>query len=147
MCPTLDFKGNPDRRHGAFMPESEIAGEWNFQNVQSTGGGFLVHKDTLQFYAGARSGSCKGGVKCEAAGNGAFNGNATAGTAFLRRDGFASIQPAAGAEKGVLTTEVVSFDAGTHMYVNVNLTTPTASLLVEILDDVHPEVIRKQLFW
>ena len=106
-----------------------------------------MHKDTLQFHVGGRSGSCKGGVKCEAAGHGAFNGNATTGTAFLRRDGFASVQPADGAGKGVLTTEVLSFDAGSHMYVNLNLTSATASLLVEVLrsddviDDVHPEPI------
>ena len=129
-----DFSRNPVRTAGAFLPQSKVAGEWNFQNVQSTGGAFLVHKETLQFYVGARSGSCKGGVKCEAAGHGSYNGNGTTGTAFLRRDGFASVQPSPGAARGVVTTEVLAFDAGSHMFVNVNLTEPSSTLLVEVLD-------------
>ena len=33
-----------------------------------------------------------------------------------------------------MTTEVLAFDAGSHMFVNVNLTELSSTLLVEVLD-------------
>ncbi len=68
----------PDRR--PFRPVSDKQGDWNANNVQSAGGGFLVVGDELYFYVSGRSGvpgSNKAGIL-------------TTGLATLRRDGFAS---------------------------------------------------------
>ena len=117
-------------RTEAFLPQSRTLHAWNFQNVQSVGGGFLTHRDELQFFVGARSGTCAGMPGCE---HGLFNGNATAGTAFLRRDGFASIAPATASAPSVLVTEVVQFDApAEHLFVNARLNV-SGSLVVEVL--------------
>ena len=100
---------------------SKIRHQWNFQNVQGVGGSFLVldgqplptidgrhaHArgdddaieglDALRFFVGARSGSCNGCTICTEAQlrRCALNGNASAGVASLRRDGFASLTVAA----------------------------------------------------
>jgi hypothetical protein len=75
---------------------------------------------------------------------GAWDGNATTGTATLRRDGFASLTPAATvhagavpegdvAVVGVVTTEPLVF-AGAHLFVNVNASAPTATLAIKLID-------------
>ena len=94
----------PDRR--AFCPVSDKQGEWNANNVQSAGGGFLVVGDELYFYVSGRSGR-PGGNKA---------GTCTTGLATLRRDGFASMD--AGESPGTLTTRPVRF-TGKHLFVNV----------------------------
>jgi hypothetical protein len=95
----------PDRR--AFCPISDKQGDWNANNVQSAGGGFLVVGDQLYFYVSGRTGRL-GGNKA---------GTLSTGLATLRRDGFASMD--AGETEGVLTTRPVRF-AGKHLFVNVD---------------------------
>ena len=107
----------PDRR--AFCDISDKQGDWNANNVQSAGGGFLVVGDELYFYVSGRSGR-PGGNKA---------GTLTTGLATLRRDGFASMD--AGAGGGTLTTRPVRF-AGKHLFVNVN--DLKGELRVEILN-------------
>ena len=127
-------------RSEAFLPMSEDVNTWNFQNVQSVGGGFLTHNNTLQFYVGARSGNCTGGASCK---DGQFNGNATGGTALLRRDGFASVASQDAASPAMLTTEVLRFDApASHFFLNAAINS-TGSLLVELLS--HEVVVKTSI--
>ncbi len=107
----------PDRR--AFCPISDRQGDWNANNVQSAGGGFLVVGDELYFYVSGRTGR-PGGNKA---------GDLSTGLATLRRDGFASMD--ADASGGTLTTRPVRF-SGRHLFVNVD--NPSGELRVEILD-------------
>jgi len=80
--------------------------------VQSVGGVCLVVGDRLYFYASGRTGRRN-----------------TVGLAFLRRDGFASMD--AGPEEGKLTTRPVRF-SGKHLFVNVD--DPRGELRVEVLN-------------
>jgi len=107
----------PDPR--AFLDVSDHQGDWNANNVQSAGGGFLVVGDQLYFYVSGRTGR-PGNNKA---------GTCTTGLATLRRDGFASMD--AGDEGGTLTTRLVRF-SGKHFFVNVD--DPNGELRVEILD-------------
>jgi hypothetical protein len=107
----------PDRR--AFCPVSDKQGEWNANNVQSAGGGFLVVGDELYFYVSGRSGR-PGTNKA---------GTLTTGLAVLRRDGFASMD--AGQAGGTLTTRPLRF-TGMHLFVNIDA--PEGELRVEVLD-------------
>jgi len=95
------------------IPVSEDTDAWNWSNVQSVGGGCLVVGDKLYFYASGRK----------------ARANST-GLAFLRRDGFASLD--AGPQGGVLTTRPVTFN-GRHLFVNVDA--PDGELRVEALDE------------
>jgi hypothetical protein len=109
----------PDRR--AFCPISDRQGDWNANNVQSAGGGFLVVGDELYFYVSGRTGR-PGGNQA---------GTLSTGLATLRRDGFASMD--AQAAGGTLTTRPVRF-SGRHLFVNVD--NPSGELRVEILDQM-----------
>jgi len=100
----------PDRR--VFLPVSENTNAWNWGNVQSVGGVCLVVGDRLHFYVSGRTG-----------------GTNSVGLAFLRRDGFASMD--AGAGEGTLTTRPVRF-TGKHLF--VNLDNPQGELRVEVLN-------------
>jgi hypothetical protein len=107
-----------DRPHRhPFIPVSEKQGDWNWGNVQSVGGGFLVVKDQLWFYHSGRAG----------VGPEMRDGNGATGVAFLRRDGFASMKAKA---EGALTTRPVKF-SGAHLF--VNLAAPRGELAVEVL--------------
>jgi hypothetical protein len=119
----------PDRR--AFIGVSEHAGDWNWANVQSAGGGCVVVGDRLFFYVSGRQGepgTSRPGV-------------CSTGLATLRRDGFASIddrfEPGAPrrAVAGVrqLTTRPVRF-GGKYLWVNADVAAG-GSLRVEILDE------------
>jgi len=105
----------PDRRPFVGIDESDTA--WNWGNVQSVGGGCLVVGDKLYFYHSGwrdeRSDATVGG-----------------GVAFLRRDGFASMD--AGSTEGTLTTRPVRF-GGRHLF--VNLDADQGQLQAEILDE------------
>ncbi|MCX6623912.1 MAG: glycosyl hydrolase family 32, partial [Acidobacteria bacterium] len=103
----------PSRR--PFLPVSERKDDWNWANVQSAGGGFLVVGDRLFFYVSGRKGA-----------NGEIRGT---GLATLRRDGFASMD--AGDAGGTLTTRPVRF-RGSHLFVNVD--SVSGALAVELLD-------------
>jgi hypothetical protein len=106
----------PDRR--PFIPVSERQGDWNWGNVQSVGGCFLVHGDRLWFYHSGRAGS----------GPTNRDGNGGTGVAFLRRDGFASMNAI---DEATLTTRAVRF-SGHHLFVNVDA--PAGELRAEVLD-------------
>jgi len=108
----------PDRR--AFIPVSEHQGDWNWGNVQSAGGCYLIVGDKLYFYVSGRAGvpgSTTSGVS-------------STGLAVLRRDGFASMD--AGESEGILTTRPARF-CGKHLFVNAG--TDAGELRVEVLDD------------
>ena len=107
----------PDRT--PFIPVSEKQGDWNWGNVQSAGGGFLVWGRKLLFYFSGRAGAPD---KRDA-------GGAT-GLATLRRDGFASMD--AGAETGTLTTRPLRF-TGKYLFLNADVT--SGVLQAEILDE------------
>jgi len=107
----------PDRR--AFCPVSDRQGDWNANNVQSAGGGFLVVGDELYFYVSGRSGR-PGNNKA---------GTLTTGLTTLRRDGFASMD--AEQAGGTLTTRPLLF-SGKHLFVNTEA--PAGELRVEVLD-------------
>jgi hypothetical protein len=115
----------PDRR--AFCPVSDKQGDWNANNVQSAGGGFLVVGDELYFYVSGRTGR-PGGNKA---------GTLTTGLATLRRDGFASMD--AGDTQGTLTTRPVKF-SGQYLFVNID--NPNGELRVEVLDQTGKIVPR-----
>src|SRR4029434_5390312 len=85
----------PDRR--PFCPVSDQQGDWNANNVQSAGGGFLVVGDELYFYVSGRSGRPRGTKP----------GTVSTGLPTLRRDGFASMD--ADEAGGTLTTRAVRF--------------------------------------
>lgn len=110
----------PDRR--PFLPVSETPGDWNWGNVQSAGGCCLVVGDRLFFYVSGRAGKRYPGSPSEDSGG-------STGVAFLRRDGFASMD--AGDTPGTLTTRPVRFE-GKHLFVNADC--PNGRLRVEVLD-------------
>lgn len=99
---------------------SEKHGDWNYTNVQSAGGAFLVVGDRLYFYFSGRGGVP--GVRAP--------GKTYTALATMRRDGFASME--AGEDEGSLTTRLVVFD-GKHLFVNVDAT--EGELRAEILDE------------
>ncbi len=107
----------PDRR--PLIDVSEKKGDWNWGNVQSVGGGFHVVGRNLWFYFSGRAGA---GEKRDAGG--------AMGLAFLRRDGFASMD--AGPEGGVLTTRPMKFNSR-FMFVNMKTNAPDGELRIEIL--------------
>jgi hypothetical protein len=112
----------PDRR--AFLDIAKDSATdttaWNRGNVQSVGGGCLVVGDKLYFYYSGRN-----------SGQNPDNGaGMSTGLAFLRRDGFASMD--AGAESGTLTTRPLTFK-GNRLFVNVN--DPSGNLRVEALTE------------
>jgi len=106
----------PDRR--AFIGVNYVPGAWNRGNVQSAGGGFLVVGDKLYFYFSGRANCPNNRDAC-----------GSTGLAFLRRDGFASMD--AGNSKGALTTRLLQF-SGKYLFVNADI--DSGQLRVEVLD-------------
>ncbi|MFA6542894.1 MAG: hypothetical protein WCS99_00610 [Limisphaerales bacterium] len=118
----------PDRR--PFLDVSERKGDWNWGNVQSVAGGFQVVGRNLWFYFSGRAGAPD---KRDAGG--------AMGLAFLRRDGFASMD--AGPEGGVLTTRPLKFNAS-YMFLNMKTNAPDGEIRVEILhQDGRPITVTK----
>lgn len=107
----------PDRR--PFLSVSDKPGDWNYGNVQSAGGCCLIVGDRLYFYCSGRAGHPGTNV----------SGRCSTGLAFLRRDGFVSMD--AENTEGTLTTRPVSFSGG-HLFVNVDV--PKGELRAEVLD-------------
>ena len=121
----------PDRR--AFIPASRTEGAWDRGYVQPVGGICLVIGDRLWFYYTGFSGSAKKiGDRPQKRGTYV---QASTGLAFLRRDGFASMD--AGNQGGTLLTRPVRF-SGKHLFVNV--AAPTGSLRVEIVDEARKPI-------
>jgi len=101
------------------IPVSENPDDWNYSNVQSSGGCCLVVGDKLYFYVSGRMLRDKR----------TRDGFSSTGLAVMRRDGFASMDgDQAG---GVLTTRPVKFQ-GKYLFVNVDA--PSGELGVEVLD-------------
>jgi hypothetical protein len=96
----------------AVISVSDDVKAWNAGNVQSVGGGCCIVGDRLYFYHSGRNA-----------------GMDQTGVAFLRRDGFASMN--ADAEGGTLTTRPVTF---TGRFPFVNVAANDGSMRVEILD-------------
>ncbi len=119
----------PDRR--AHIP-SERRDVWDRGYVQSLGNLCCIHGDTLWFYYSAFQGdTSKTNVAWMK--NGMYDRGAT-GLAFLRRDGFASME--AGAEAGSVTTRPIMF-SGRRVFVNA--AAKGGEVRVEILDESgHP---------
>jgi hypothetical protein len=115
----------PDRR--AHIP-AERRDVWDRGYVQSLGNLCCVHGDKLWFYYSAFQGDATKKNRHWLQ-NGMYDRGAT-GVAFLRRDGFASLD--AGAKPGTLTTRPVRF-TGSRLFVNVH--SSRGELRAEMLDD------------
>ena len=115
----------PDRRAAIAAERRDV---WDRGYMQSVGNLCCVHGDKLWFYYSAFQGdSQKTGGDWLA--NGMYDRGAT-GVAFLRRDGFASMD--AGAKPGTLTTRPIRF-GGSHLFVNVGAS--RGELRAEVLDE------------
>lgn len=115
----------PDRR--AFIPASR-QDAWDRGYVQSVGGVCVIQGDQLWFfYSGFQGNPSKADRHWTE--NGEYDRGST-GVAFLRRDGFASMD--AEGKPGTLTTRAVSFH-GSQLFVNIDA--PQGELRAEILDE------------
>jgi len=106
-----------------FLASTRQEGDWDRAYLHAGVGICTVMGDKLFFYYSGWSGISP------ALGGDMYAGGST-GVAFLRRDGFASMD--AGAAPGVLTTRTITFK-GRHLFVNVN--TLKGALRAEILDE------------
>jgi hypothetical protein len=121
----------PDR---TIAINSEQRAVWDRGYVQSLGNLCTVRGDTLWFYYIGFAGdeNLKLGdpnIKMTSSMQSGLYGNGATGVAFLRRDGFVSLNAAA--TGGTLTTRPVTFN-GRHLF--VNLDAPTGTLAAEVLD-------------
>ncbi len=115
----------PDRR--AHIP-AERRDVWDRGYVQSLGNICTIHGDRLWiYYIGFRGDADKAGAHWLK--NGMYDRGAT-GVAFLRRDGFASLDAAQSA--GEVTTRPVTFE-GARLFVNVSV--PEGQLRAAICDE------------
>ena len=110
----------PDRT--AFLACTRKEGDWDRAYLHSAATVCAIVGDKLYFYYGAFSGISP------KLGGGVYAGGAT-GVAFLRRDGFASMD--AGEQTGTLTTSHVTFK-GRYLFVNADV---KGRLRVEVLDE------------
>ena len=108
--------------HDVFIGATQKEGDTDRAYLRSAGGGCLVSGDRLLFYYCGFSGVTPGGKRH-------MYGGGTMHVAFLRRDGFASMD--AGEEGGILTTRPVKF-SGKRLFVNVDA--PQGILRAEVLD-------------
>ncbi|MCP4645223.1 MAG: glycosyl hydrolase family 32 [bacterium] len=115
----------PDRR--AFI-RAERRDVWDRGYVQPVGGICTIHGDTLWFYYSGVQGNLERKNR-NALESGMYD-NGSTGVAFLRRDGFASMD--AGADGGELVTRPIMF-SGKHLFVNVDC--PAGALRAEVLDE------------
>ena len=120
----------PDRT--AALRSERKDGTWDKGYVQSLGNLCTVQGDRLFFYYSAFAGD-PANVNTNTMMSGMYANGAT-GVAFLRRDGFASMD--AGADPGTLTTRPVVF-SGKHLFVNVDA--PQGKLRAEVIgENGHP---------
>ncbi|MCC0024400.1 MAG: glycosyl hydrolase family 32 [Hyphomicrobiaceae bacterium] len=94
----------PDRRP-FIAAQDHDPDSWDWGNIQSAGGGFLVVHDHLYFYYSGRLLT-----------QGYWDGDAATGLAVLRRDGFASLN--ADKDGGVVVTRPVTF-SGSRLFANL----------------------------
>ncbi|MCK9410985.1 MAG: hypothetical protein M0Q53_01710 [Prolixibacteraceae bacterium] len=118
----------PDRKMAI---NSEQKAVWDRGYVQSLGNICTVRGDKLWFYYIGFAGSEK--LKTEKSGlkevNSGMYANAATGVAFLRRDGFVSLN--ADKQTGLLTTRPLTF-SGKYLFVNIDA--PKGGLLAEVID-------------
>lgn len=114
----------PDRR--AFIAASRTD-TWDRGYVQSVGGICLIRGDKLWFYYSGVPGNPDKLINSTPK-NGMYYGGST-GVAFLRRDGFVSMD--AGENSGGLTTRPLKF-SGRHLFVNADV--PQGGLRAEVRD-------------
>ena len=118
----------PDRKMAI---NSEQRAVWDRGYVQSLGNICTVRGDKLWFYYIGFAGSEK--LKTEKSGlkemNSGMYANAATGVAFLRRDGFVSLN--AHKQAGQLTTRPLTF-SGKYLFVNIDA--PDGGLLAEVID-------------
>lgn len=110
----------PDRKC-AIYPEPDT---WNRGYVQSLGNICTVSEDKITFYFTGFGGNPGGGLRHSMYENGAT------GIAFLRRDGFASMD--AGENGGMITTRKLTFD-GKYLFVNIDA--QHGEVRAEVLDE------------
>ena len=113
----------PDRTPAIRAERRDV---WDRGYVQSLGNLGCVRGDRLWFYYIGFQGNA------QTAGNGPHNGmyaRGSTGVAFLRRDGFASLEAAE--KPGALTTRLIRF-SGSRLFVNANA--KQGALRAEILD-------------
>lgn len=108
----------PDRR--PVFRATEKPGAWNWGNVQSASGACIVVGDKLYLYFTGRDLPEKGKM---------WDGFVNTGLAFLRRDGFASMESIR--EEGTLMTRPLQF-SGKQLFVNTDC--EQGELRVEVLD-------------
>lgn len=115
-----------DRSNRApFIGVSEEPASWNWGNVQSVGGCYLLRGDELWFPVTGRTDRLEPGL--------ANPGRvASMGIYTLRRDGFASMR--AGSRGGYLITRPLVFDR-TQRHLNINADAQAGDITVEILDE------------
>ncbi|MDY0168631.1 MAG: hypothetical protein RBS80_18935 [Thermoguttaceae bacterium] len=106
-----------------FLAGTRREGDWDRAYLHGTTGVFVTFGDKLVFPYTGFSGIAPDGSR------GLYHG-ASIGLAFLRRDGFASMD--AGPDGGTLTTRPVVFD-GKHLFVNAKV--PGGVLQAEVLDE------------
>jgi hypothetical protein len=111
----------PDRT--PFLASTRKAGDWDRAYLHIAATVCNVVDDRLFFYYGGWT-----GLKPDGSGD-MYSGGST-GVAFLRRDGFASLD--AGEQTGTLTTRPLRF-GGQELFVNV--AAPQGELRVEVLDE------------
>ena len=110
----------PDRN--GFIRAERLEGTWDRAYLRSPTGVFVVSGDKLIFPYTGFSGIAADGSR------GPYNG-ASIGLAFLRRDGFASMD--AGIATGTLTTRPIIF-SGKHLFINASV--PQGFLRAEVRD-------------
>ncbi|MEA3365644.1 MAG: hypothetical protein U9Q79_08390, partial [Candidatus Hydrogenedentes bacterium] len=115
----------PDRR--AFIP-AERRDVWDRGYVQPVGGICTIHGDTLWFYYTGFQGNVERKDRPFLE-TGMYDRGST-GVAFLRRDGFVSLD--AGATGGEVLTRPVTFN-GKHLFVNVDA--PDGQVRAELVDE------------
>ncbi len=108
----------PDRR--GFISAERTEGTWDRGYAHSITGVFSIMGDQLVFPYTGFSGIAADGTR------GSYNG-ASIGLAFLRRDGFASLD--AGSTDGTLTTRPLKF-TGKHLFINALV--PQGTLRAEV---------------
>ncbi len=106
-----------------FLAGTRQDGDWDRAYLHGTTGVFATFGDKLVFPYTGFSGMAPDGRR------GMYNG-ASIGLAYIRRDGFASME--AGSKGGTLTTRRVTF-SGRHLFVNADV--PHGNLRAEVLDE------------
>ena len=127
------FSRSEDR--SPFIGASRREGAWDRGYLHSNAGVCIVDGDRLRIYYTGFAG--KTGEYADASYNGIY-ANASMGLAWLRRDGFASMD--AGSGGGDLTTRTIVFNVGDQLYVNANAA--GGELKVALLDEAG-EVLKE----